>query len=177
MNRRRALPVALSIGGNQGDSAAIFAHAVNELARAGLESIQSSSVYRTPPVGCPPGTPDFQNAALTGEWSRSLFKLFNLCKRLEIDAGRPRTHPRYASRPLDLDIVLFGDLVFDDDTLTIPHPESKNRLFVLLPLAEIAGDWRFPDYGESVAETLETLNGTEEFDELMKLNEKRETFT
>lgn len=140
--------IVLSLGGNQGDVVETFHQAVDWLKDGGLNEINISSFYRTPPIGCKPGTPDFINGAVSGIWPSTLHELFHLCKNLEEKAGRHRNHLPYASRTLDLDIIFFGDLVYMSSELTIPHPEALNRLFVLIPLAEVAGDWIFP--GKSI---------------------------
>jgi 2-amino-4-hydroxy-6-hydroxymethyldihydropteridine diphosphokinase len=136
--------VILSLGGNQGDIKKNFEQAVVSLENGGLRSIVQSPLYCTAPVGCAEGTPDFINGALSGIWEGSLDSLFNLCKDIEVKAGRPLNHQRYASRTLDLDIIFFGDLIYSDKKLTIPHREALNRFFVLIPMADIAGAWLFP---------------------------------
>ncbi len=141
---------ALSLGGNQGDVPLTFRRAVKSLADAGLRNVDVSSLYRTAPVGCVPGTPDFVNAALAGQWPGRLEQLLCLCKELEVAAGRPADHAPCGNRTLDLDIVFFGDLIQRDRRLAIPHPEAARRLFVLVPLAEIIPEYQFPDLGRTV---------------------------
>lgn len=88
--------------------------------------------------------------------------MLGLCKALEHEAGRrrpPRT-PRWGPRPLDVDIVLWGDRVSDRPELTLPHPRLRERRFVLEPLAEIAPDLRVPPDGVTVRELLERLPRT-----------------
>lgn len=151
--------VALSLGGNLGDVPTRFAWTVEQLAAAGMSRIQVSGAYRTVPVGCTVGTPDFWNAAVTGEWADGVQVLFRLCKRLETEAGRPSMHEPSASRTLDIDIVFFGDQRLQDDVLTIPHPEASRRLFVLIPLAEIAATREFSGIdGKTVADVLAELS-------------------
>ena len=141
---KKPVRIALSLGGNLGDVAASFDVAVDTLGQSGLCEICRSSLYVTRPVDCVPGTPDFLNAALTGYWEGTPEELLYLCKKLEEESGRPLKHARNASRTLDLDIILFGDRIVETPALTIPHPELKNRLFVLDPLVEIAPEWRCP---------------------------------
>ncbi len=136
--------IALSLGGNLGDVASAFDSAIIALAEEGLCDIRRSSIYKTAPVDCAPGTPDFLNMAIAGDWYGTPEELFELCKELEVRAGRPAKHARNASRTLDLDIILFGDLILDMPHLKIPHIELKNRLFVLEPLTEIAPNWKYP---------------------------------
>ncbi len=151
-------PVALSLGGNLGDVEASFRRALTKLAERGFSLEKASSLYRTAPVGCEEGAPDFWNAAATGRWKGSPQELLAVCKELEREAGRPGEHPRWHSRTLDIDIVLFGDLELSSPSLRIPHPEARLRGFVLEPLAEIAGSWAFPgDPRRSVLELLAAL--------------------
>ena len=141
-----------------GDVASAFDFAIDALEQKGLCEIRRSSLYETAPVECSPGTPDFLNMALTGVWNASYEVLFALCKELEVRSGRPAEHARNASRTLDLDILLFGDLIVDLPHLKIPHIDLKNRLFVLEPLAEIAPDWKDPSTGMTIAMLLEKLS-------------------
>ena len=146
--------VALSLGGNLGDVASAFDTAIDALKAVGLCEIRRSSILQTEPVDCEPDTPDFLNMAITGLWSGTPDELLVICKRLEVEAGRPAKHARNASRPLDLDIILFGDLVLELPHLEIPHPELKNRLFVLEPMVEIAPDWVLPQSDTTLKELL-----------------------
>ena len=150
--------IALSLGGNLGDVAAAFDSAINILEERGLCEIRRSSLYKTAPVDCAPGTPYFLNMALTGLWGDSPDALFQLCKELEVRAGRPAKHARNASRTLDLDIILFDDLILDLPHLKIPHVELRNRLFVLEPLVEIASDWKDPVTGMTLTMLLDKLS-------------------
>jgi len=155
-NSKMAL-VALSLGGNLGDVEACFRFAFSKLEAGGFALEKASSLYRTSPVGCEAGAPDFWNAAAIGLWPRSPQELLVLCKAIEAESGRPSNHPRWHSRTLDLDILLFGELELRSPALTIPHPEACSRSFVLQPLAEIAGAWTMPGKGFSVSSLLEAL--------------------
>ncbi|MFZ2657407.1 MAG: 2-amino-4-hydroxy-6-hydroxymethyldihydropteridine diphosphokinase [Victivallales bacterium] len=153
----------LSLGGNLGDVPDTFRKALGELESGGLAGVRISSLYTTPPVGCKPGTPDFINAAAAGQWRGTLEELHALCKKIEVNAGRPGDHARFDSRPLDIDIIFFGDLVYSDQNISIPHKEAARRLFVLIPLAELAGDRTFPGRDTTVGEMLEQEKCTREF--------------
>ena len=157
-NETTGTPVALMLGGDLGDSAAVFAAATAALERAGLTEIRRSRIYRSAPVDCVPGTPDFSDQALTGRWRGTARELFAICQQLERDAGRPKEHSSREARTLDIDLILFGDTVSDTPELTIPHPRAKNRRFVLEPLAEIAPDWRFPDTGKTILQEFKRLS-------------------
>ncbi len=115
------------------------------LASGGMSKLCLSPLYRTSPVDCAPGTPDFVNAALCGFWNRTPEELHSLCLYAEEKAGRPVVHLRNSNRPLDIDIIFFGELIINTTRLKIPHPEARKRLFVMKPLADIAGEFVFPD--------------------------------
>lgn len=127
----------IALGGNIGNSEAVFRRAAEMLASNGFRIRKTSSVYRTEPVDCPPGTPQFQNAAVSGYWSGMPQELLTLCQKIEAENGRPNQHGYHTSRTIDLDIILFGDQVIDTPELKIPHPEAKNRDFVKIPIREI----------------------------------------
>ncbi len=146
--------IAVALGGNLGNSKEIFSTAINMLAENGVKNIRLSSLARSKPENCPAGSPDFTNAALTGQWAASPQKLLELCRQIEIAAGRPENHGFNTPRTLDLDIILFGNEIINTEVLQIPHPRASKRLFVLKPLAEIAPDWIFPDSGKTVEQVL-----------------------
>ncbi len=150
--------IALMFGASEGDFAETFAWAQAELAEAGLRRIRTSRICRGPAVDCVPGTPDFGDMALTGEWPGDSTELLELCQSLERRAGRPPTHSSRESRVLDIDLILFGNRICDDPRLTLPHPRAQQREFVLKPLSEIAPELRFPDSGRTVAECLQNLS-------------------
>ena len=142
--------VFLGLGTNVGDRAAHLAEAV--LALAAHPEIQVtgvSRVYETEYVG--PGTQDpFLNACVAVSTRLRPGVLLAVLKGAEQRQGRqPGGHMR--PRPIDLDILLFGDLVMSTAGLTVPHREMRERAFVLEPLAELAPDEKFPDSGETFA--------------------------
>ena len=151
------IKIAIALGGNLGDVAAAFELATAELAVGGVEAIRRSGNYRTRPVGCAPGTPDFLNAALTGTWRGAAVELLELCRRIEVKLGRPAVHGINRDRTVDLDLILYGDRIIREEGLTVPHPRARERLFVLEPLAEIAPEWEFPDEKITVKNALSRL--------------------
>ena len=128
-----------------------------ELRAAGATEICRSRIHVTKPVDCVPGTPDFLNQALTGEWRGSVETLFDLLQSLERRCGRPEVHSSRESRPLDCDLILWGEEVISTPRLQIPHPRARQRLFVLEPLAEIAPEMRFMPEGLTVSQCLQKL--------------------
>ena len=157
MENGKSVPVALGLGANLGDAAANIRDAAAHLEYAGLRSATLSPLYRTAPVGCPPGTPDFVNGAVRGTWSGAALELLRVCKSIEKRMGRDPEHDKNAPRTVDIDILLFGGETFTSRDLRIPHPQVRNRLFVLVPLAEIAGSWRVPPEGVTVRQLLARL--------------------
>lgn len=153
------IKIAISLGANLGDAASAIQKAASELERSGVSNARLSKLFLTKPVNCPPGTPDFLNAAMTGYWNGTATSLLLVCQTLEIAAGRPRNHGLNQSRPLDLDIILFGDITLRTQRLIIPHPLARRRRFVLEPLAEIAPHWRFPEDGMTIIAALNQLSG------------------
>jgi 2-amino-4-hydroxy-6-hydroxymethyldihydropteridine diphosphokinase len=159
--------VALSLGGNVGEVKKAFDIAETQLNRCGLIDFSRSSIYRTQPVGFDQEVPDFLNAVVTGLWKSDASTLHDECNKIERMAGRPEKHEPWASRTLDLDIILFGDEIICTPTLTVPHPEAKKRFFVLAPLNEIAGNWVFPDNGKMVADVLDELTKNSSSNEVL----------
>lgn len=143
--------VAIALGSNVGDRESHLAFAVQRL-RTILRHIHVSSWHETAPVGVVP-QPDFLNGAVVGEtWLTPREVLDTL---LAIERERGRTRPfEGAPRTLDLDLILYDGEVIDEPGLRVPHPGFRDRLFVLEPLAEIAGDWVDPETGESVRDLL-----------------------
>jgi len=147
-------PVLLSLGGNLGNIQETFQSAVRKLERNGFHVLKRSSLFHSSAMGCEEGAPDFLNCSILGTWNRSPYELLDLIHRIEVEAGRPADHPHWVSRPLDIDIILMGDTILNTETLTIPHPELKNRDFVLVPSAEIAPDMKIPGIFMSFSELL-----------------------
>jgi len=141
--------VAIALGSNLGDREAHITAGVAAL-RTRIPDLRLSPLFETDPVGVV-AQPPFLNAAAVGSWAGSAPELLALLLRIEAAAGRERPFPG-APRTLDLDLVLFGDDILDLPGLTVPHPRFRDRLFVLAPLAAIAGDWRDPASGHTVEE-------------------------
>ena len=146
--------IAIALGGNIGDVPSTFQKAVTLLKNNDVKGIKLSSLYTNSAIGCIPETPDFTNAVLTGKWKNSPHKLLLLCRKIETTLGRPENHTSDTSRVIDLDIILFGSRIIKEYDLRIPHMKAHERLFVLIPLAEIAPDWIFPDKKCSVHDLL-----------------------
>ena len=116
--------------------------------------IDQSSFYETKPLG-PQNQPDYINQVIAVATQLSPHELLKALLNIELQMGRIRLE-RWGARIIDCDIILFGDLVIQTSDLIIPHPEMKNRSFVLYPLAEIAPDLVLPS-GESLSNLIECL--------------------
>ena len=126
----------LSIGANIGDKFENLRASMRMLKDCGCEISKVSSLYLTKPVGVE-DQPDFYNAVLEIKTFLNADALLSTCLEIEKKLGRKRTF-RWAERVIDLDILLFDDIICDDENLTLPHPRMLERAFVLIPLAEIA---------------------------------------
>lgn len=161
-------PLALiAIGANIGNPVQTVLQVVDRLADLSAGPILRSSLWRTEPVDCPPGTPPFVNAAVAivpipDETPESLLKKL---LAIENDFGRTR-QGHNAPRTLDLDLIAFGTETRQSADLTLPHPRAQARRFVLQPLAEIVPAFVLPGQKATIAELLATLPGGERIERL-----------
>lgn len=144
--------VALALGGNLGPVARTLHLALRHL-EASLGPLQVAPLYRTAAVS-PVPQPDYLNTVALGRTVLPPDAVLALAKALERAAGR-RTGPRFGPRPLDIDLLLWGDRVSLHLELTLPHPRLRDRRFVLEPLAALAPDLPVPPDGTTVRELLE----------------------
>jgi 2-amino-4-hydroxy-6-hydroxymethyldihydropteridine diphosphokinase len=135
----------LGLGSNVGDSAGHLRAAIELLAGRGVEVEAVSSAYVTEPVGDVLDQPDFLNAAIRIRTELEPEDLLDLCKAVEAERGRALDAPRHSPRPLDVDLLLLGDLELRTERLTLPHPETISRRFVLAPLLELDPKLKLPD--------------------------------
>jgi 2-amino-4-hydroxy-6-hydroxymethyldihydropteridine diphosphokinase len=162
----RPVLLALALGGNipgilpgkaNGEPRPVertLAWALRQL-EASLGPLRVASLFRSAPIS-PIPQPGFLNTAVLARTSLSPEAVLALGKDLEHQAGR-RPGVRFGPRPLDVDILLYGDVLLDRPELTLPHPRLRERRFVLAPLAEIAPDLRLPPDGARVADLLARL--------------------
>jgi 2-amino-4-hydroxy-6-hydroxymethyldihydropteridine diphosphokinase len=149
--------VYLGLGANLGDRRANIDAALALLrAHPRVRVGAVSSFIDTDPVGGPPGQPVYLNGAARIETDLAPADLLAELKRIERRLGR-RGGPQWGPRPVDLDILLYGDCVVDEPDLVIPHMGLRERRFVLAPLAQIAPDARDPATGLTVRELLARL--------------------
>ena len=152
----RITPVAIALGSNVGDRRAHLDYAVSNL-RSLLTSVRVSHYNDTVPVGVSGPQALFLNGALVGETTMSAQALLQALLAIEQERGRERPYAN-APRTLDLDLILFGDVVLDEPDLIVPHRRFRERRFVLEPLAEIAPSLRDPGSGSTVDELLARFN-------------------
>lgn len=146
----------LGLGSNAGDPAGHLRAAVELLEAEGIEVDAVSSTYVTEPVGEILDQPDFVNAAVRIRTELEPDELLDACKRAEAERGRCFEAPRHSPRPLDVDLLLLGDLELSTDRLTLPHREVTTRRFVLVPLLELDPDLTLPG-GIRLADALAAL--------------------
>jgi 2-amino-4-hydroxy-6-hydroxymethyldihydropteridine diphosphokinase len=146
----------LGLGSNVGDRAGHLRAAVEMLRERGVEVEAVSSTYETEPVGEVLEQADFLNAAIRVRTELGPEELLDVCKEIEVERGRALDAPRHSPRPLDIDLLLLGDLQLRSERLTLPHREVTTRRFVLAPLLELDPDLALPD-GTRLADALAAL--------------------
>ena len=157
------MPVYISLGSNLGDSIATLECAFAELQKLSVKPIQKSSLWRSAPVDCPSGSPDFINAAVAIEPLPEEIPESLLIKLQELEAQFDRQPKIVLNEPrsLDLDIIAFGEETRGTMQLTLPHSRWHQRRFVLEPLSEIAPEAIFPGQTRSVIQLLSELDTIE----------------
>ena len=127
----------LGLGSNVGDRRAHLQAAAGALPAHGVQVLASSSTYDTDPVGEILDQPDFLNACLRVRTDHAPVALLDACKAVERELGRATGGPRHGPRPIDVDVLLLGDIQYVTERLTLPHEQVLARRFVLVPLLEL----------------------------------------
>lgn len=140
--------VLLSLGSNVDAERHVRQASAQLAALPDLASTRSSCLYRSPAVGF--DGPDFVNSAVSGVWNGSLSELQSALRAIEDAAARDRTAPRFSSRTLDIDLVLYGAEIHSGGS-GIPRDELLREAFVLRPSAELEPEWVHPQTGRSLA--------------------------
>jgi 2-amino-4-hydroxy-6-hydroxymethyldihydropteridine diphosphokinase len=147
---------AIALGSNLGDSKQILNQALNLLSQtSGIELISHSSWYETVPVG--PPQPNYVNGCAILETELLPEDVLQILLKIEQQFGRIRQE-RWGPRIVDLDILLYGDLILEMPNLTIPHPRMNERAFVLVPLAEIAAHWIEPISRQTILQLSQAID-------------------
>lgn len=148
----------LSLGSNMGDRRALIDEAVKKLGACDdIEVVAQSAYYETAPWGGVEQEP-FLNIALKIKTELSAHELLDICQKIELALDRKRI-VRWGPRTIDIDILTFGEITFDDDRLQIPHPRMFERAFVIVPLQDIIDTDAC--YGVSLAISLEAIEDQE----------------
>jgi 2-amino-4-hydroxy-6-hydroxymethyldihydropteridine diphosphokinase len=135
----------LGLGSNEGDRLANLRRAREALGGHGVEVVASSSVYETAPQGAVLDQPNFLNACLQVRTALGPEELLDAAKAVERELGRDPGGVRHGPRPIDVDVLLLGDLELKSERLSLPHREVTSRRFVLEPLLELDPGLELPD--------------------------------
>lgn len=153
----------VGLGSNEGDRHENLVRALEELGRqCGVRLLRQSRFLETAPVGGPIGQSPFLNAAALLETCLDPEALLAALMHVEASLGRRRVE-RWGPRTIDLDLLLYDELVLSSSTLVVPHPRMAWRRFVLEPAAEIASAMIHPTTGWTVARLLEHLNTAKDY--------------
>jgi 2-amino-4-hydroxy-6-hydroxymethyldihydropteridine diphosphokinase len=147
--------IAVGLGSNLGNRLLRLRSSVELLVGGGLRLIERSDVFETPPWGVT-DQPRFLNACALFETPETPRETLQRLKEVERRLGRIERE-RYGPREVDCDLLFADDLRIDEPDLVVPHPRMAERGFVLIPLAQVAPDWRHPSTGRTVREMAEAL--------------------
>lgn len=147
--------IYVALGTNLGNRLANLREAIEALA-PDVTVFKESTIYETPPWGYT-DQPAFLNMVVKAETSLKPRALLDYLKRQEEELGRVKNF-RYGPRHIDLDILFYDDLVYEDERLEIPHPRLHERAFVLVPLHDLASEFVHPVLGKDIKTLLSSLD-------------------
>ena len=164
----------VALGANLGDSRGNILRGMRRLEELSDRPLLRSSLWQTAPVDCPPGSPAFVNAVVgfRPRDNETPETLLAKLQALEREFGRRPKKVLNETRPLDLDLIAFGNETRATRELTLPHPRAHERRFVLQPLSEIALDLVLPGQSRSVAELLHRLSLDENMRKLRNVRQR-----
>ena len=145
----------VALGSNLGDREENLRNALKHLEENEVRVVKVSTFIETEPYGVT-DQPGFVNAVCQVETELEPLELLRLLLKIELEMGRVRIR-RWGERNIDLDLLLYEDACVVSDELTLPHPDMQNRVFVLLPLAEIAGEVVHPVFQKTIKKLKEEL--------------------
>jgi 2-amino-4-hydroxy-6-hydroxymethyldihydropteridine diphosphokinase len=161
--------VFIGIGSNVGDSEGNCIRSIKEMIKDGRLRLQGvSSLYRTSPVSTIPQD-DFVNCAIFASWAGSPLSLLEFLMGIENRMGRVRDGRKDSPRVIDLDILLFGNLVLQEHSLTIPHAELHKRRFAMVPCLEIDPQIIHPGLRRPLATFLSKIDDQQSVERIRKI--------
>ena len=146
------IPIALSLGANLGDRLSALKYAIKRMSEI-IPDIVSSDVYETEPLGYT-DQPAFLNCACIGHTNSSVEEILNLINSIHAELHR-KPRPKWHEREIDIDILLYGDMIIASEHISIPHPRMHERAFVLQPLSDIAPGMPHPIRKQTISALLE----------------------
>jgi len=157
--------VVLALGSNLGDKKYNLKNAINHIHEHIGFVAQASAIYLTPSWGF--DSFPFYNMCILVHTHLSPEELLSALKSVEISLGRTaKTTTTYEARSVDLDVIYYNDLVFESETLVIPHKEIQNRKFVLVPLNDLTIDWKHPKFNKTTTDLLNQCTDTSEIEKI-----------
>ncbi len=151
--------VYLGIGGNLGNRLQNIRIAINLISERIALPEKTSSVFMSEPWGFQHAK-YFTNAVVKLSTTKSEDEIFKITTGIELEMKRVRSNSGYQGRTMDIDILFYGNKIIESKALAVPHPKIQERLFVLMPMAEIAGDFIHPVFNKTINELLETCPDT-----------------
>lgn len=147
----------IGVGSNLGDRLGNLRKAKRLLSeKPGFEEIRTSPFYETEPVGGPADSPKYLNGVWEIKTGLSPAEMLEALRDIENTFGRTREYAD-APRTLDLDLLVWGDMVLDEGDLKLPHPRMHERFFVMKPFSDLAPQWVHPGYKKSAKQLMEAL--------------------
>lgn len=147
--------ILMSLGSNTGNRLIILTKALSELERSGFCIIEKSKIWETSPWGVT-DQPRFLNMCVCAGTELTPEEMIKTIKNIEIKLGR-RKSIKWGPREIDIDIIAIGEMVIETPGLSVPHPRMHERTFVLIPLKEIAPQFRHPITGKTLDEMIREL--------------------